>query len=590
MGVNPARFLEQLVRGLDDDGLEELTLRYVKREHADAHRTRRGIDGGIDVLSDYELPPGRAWQCKTSTNAEADWGECRTSIKAAMDDEEAPPHYTFVFNFVLSSGQRNFWRKTLLPELRAKYPDCTTIDYIDNLDRLIDSRTDLIDWLSDGAFGPYLRRALKEMGHSAPAADENHDDRDRARDRSAGTASTPADDAMRLGEGDASYSYEVAGREARAGDRAQRDQTARFSMTAGQRDRLPRFSLTTRDGDAVTQVSATPRDGVEVAPPQPWFASTPDGQRALFTARAELAKGREVRLTGPEVGISGGDVPTQFSGWVRPAEGGSSGELGLGLSEPLLLILTMDPAGQPRVEQPVQMYQVPPEPGAEIAYAGAIGGAVLSIDLFPVVEEPAPAGGGRFECRFSVTLAVSGENAQAAMNGLGFARAFGEADRVHFACPGLLPPDGYQITGRLEMGETEAELWQAAATLAAALRGLSDRDGVERIMPDTLNPIDLARAEKVLGLLAGPVEIPIGTDEFDVRLPPGARADDEPASWLTFSADFGPLVGQPTGLTVTQTVVDAEARAIARATDGSLVLTCASTGSDTRIVAKLAGA
>jgi hypothetical protein len=75
VGVNPARHREQLIRGLDDEGLEELTLRYFKPDHPDAHRTRRGIDGGIDVLSDYERPPARGWQCKTSTDAEADWRE-----------------------------------------------------------------------------------------------------------------------------------------------------------------------------------------------------------------------------------------------------------------------------------------------------------------------------------------------------------------------------------------------------------------------------------------------------------------------------------------------------------------------------------
>src|SRR6202034_2989379 len=89
--------------------------------------------------------------------------------KAAMDDEEAPGHYTFVFNFVLSAGQRNFWRKTLLPELRKAYPGCATIDYIDDLDRRVESRDDLLDWLTDGAFGMYVRRTLEGMAQPAPS-------------------------------------------------------------------------------------------------------------------------------------------------------------------------------------------------------------------------------------------------------------------------------------------------------------------------------------------------------------------------------------------------------------------------------------
>ncbi len=587
VGVNPARYREQLIRGLDDDGLEELTLRYFKGEHPDAHRTRRGID----VLSDYELPPKRGWQCKSSVNAEADWRECRKSIKAAMDDEEAPGHYTFVFNFVLSAGQRNFWRKTLLPEFRKAYPNCATIDYIDDLDRRVESRDDLLDWLTDGALGMYVRRTLEGIGRHAPSSRPGSGNGADDRDTSGKTPSDPAEYARRLGEGDATYSYQVAGREASGRDRKQGDRMVRFSMSAGQREQLPEFSLTTRDGDAVTQVSATPRDGVEVTPPQPWFAPTPDGERARATARAELAKGRTVTLSGHGVGVAGGDVPTHFSEWVQPSEYASTtGELGIGLSEPLLLTLTMDPPGLAPIQEQVPLYQVPPEPGAEIAYAGAIGGAVLAIDLFVVTKEGGPSGDHRFECRLTVTLAMTGESARTALKGLGFARAFGEVDRLHFACPGLLPSEGYEITGRVQLGAQEAELWEAAATLAVALQGLTDRDGIDRTMPDALAPIDLARAQKVIGLLGGPVEIPIDQAHFQVRLPEEARPGDEPAAWLTFSAEFGSLVGQPTGLEVEQSVIGAEPREIREAGDGALVLACASTGPDTKIVAHIVNA
>ena len=591
MGVNPARHREQLIRGLDDDGLEELTLRYVKPNYPEAHRTRRGIDGGIDVLSDLELPPARGWQCKTSTNAEADWGECRKSIKAAMADDYPPGHYTFVFNFVLSAGQRNFWRKTLLPELNQTYPQCTTIDYIDDFATRIEGRDDLFDWLVDGAYGVYVRRTLHGMGHPL-GADDGEVPRDEADDRTAArdALAAAAEHALHLGRTDPAYSYGVGGREAIGRDRTLRDRMVRFSMSAGQREGLPAFSVTVRNGDAVTELSATPRDGVAVEPPQPWFAPTAEGARARAAARAELAKGRRVVLSGPEVGITGGDVPEQFADWVRPGHRSDSGELGIGLSEPLQLTLTMDPPGLPSVQEQVAMYRVPPEPGADLAYAGAVGAAVLAIDLFPVAPQDPTGPGSRYELRLTVTLAVSGENARTALKGLGFARAFGLVDRLHFGCPGLLPADGYEIKGRLPLGDHEAQIWAVAATLAIALQALTDRDGLERVMPGELAPVDVSRAEKVIRLLEGPVEIAVEQAQFEVALPPQARVDDDPRRWLTLTADFGLLVGQPTGLVVEQRVIGACALEIRDVGAGQLVLVCVSRGDSTAIVARIADA
>ena len=60
-----------------------------------ARRAGKGRDGGIDVLSDFELPPARAWQCKNHKTIDWDYG--RDSLRTAMDDEHSPPHPTFVF-------------------------------------------------------------------------------------------------------------------------------------------------------------------------------------------------------------------------------------------------------------------------------------------------------------------------------------------------------------------------------------------------------------------------------------------------------------------------------------------------------------
>src|SRR6202034_910631 len=108
-----------------DDGLEELTLRLIRPEYPQARRSGRGKGGGIDVLSDLDLPPARAWQCKNRTSGF--WDSCRESLSAAMGDDHPPPHYTFVFPRPLTGPQRDFWRNDFLPEQRELYPDLQTL-------------------------------------------------------------------------------------------------------------------------------------------------------------------------------------------------------------------------------------------------------------------------------------------------------------------------------------------------------------------------------------------------------------------------------------------------------------------------------
>ncbi len=69
------------------------------------------------------------------------------------------------------------------------------------------------------------------------------------------------------------------------------------------------------------------------------------------------------------------------------------------------------------------MHRVPPLPGAELAYAGAVGGAVIAIDLTPRSPQPSGTSGARWvDCSVTVVLAVQGEPVRSALRGLGFAR------------------------------------------------------------------------------------------------------------------------------------------------------------------------
>lgn len=70
MHSDPVRYRQSLIDALTDDGLEELTLRLVRPDYPCAHRPGKGLDGGIDVLSDFScrpLEPGSARTTRRST-------------------------------------------------------------------------------------------------------------------------------------------------------------------------------------------------------------------------------------------------------------------------------------------------------------------------------------------------------------------------------------------------------------------------------------------------------------------------------------------------------------------------------------------
>lgn len=567
MGVDPQRFREQLVRGIGDDGLEELTLRLARTEHDTAHRTGRGRDDGIDVLSDYESPPARGWQAKTSSRGTADWTKCRASLEAAMKNMSSPRRYTLVFSHPLSEPQRRYWRDHFLPEESARYPDLEVLDHWDDLASRVEQHPEIVDWLADGALGVYVRRTLEltKISGVNPLAG--------AVDLAEGARSV-AEHARRIGRTDPRFSYGVTGRDAHAGDAVLPDRVARFTMSAGQRDALPRFSLTIRDGDMVKEVTAAPQPGVDVVAPKPWFADTPGGERARAEARSSLARGRAIRLEGAHVGVVGGDVPDRFRDWTA-APGSQSGTLELGVSEPLELTITLTLPGFGPISERLAAYCVPPLPGADFAYAGAMGGAVLGIDVREAngTSDDQVAGGGRWmECSLAITLAVQDEPIRQVLSGLGFARAFGEADRLHFDCPGLLPASGYDIDGPVPMEPQAEEAWEVAATVAAALDVLQQHDGRQRRMPEAVGPGDLTRAQTVLELFQGGEVRLEASGEFLIVLPPTATPEDDPVSWRCIRADLPPIAGQPIGLRVEQTVEGAEPVGIVPTRRGTLAL------------------
>jgi hypothetical protein len=582
MGVDPQRFRENLIRGLTEDGLEELTLRIVRKDYANAHRTGRGRDGGIDVLSDYQRPPTRAWQSKTSTKGKADWTKCRKSVRSAMSSDAPPQHYTFVFNHPLSSDQRDFWRDTLAPEIKNQYPDLT-VDYWDDLAWKIENYPEIIDWLTDGALATYVRTTARQTAETGVNPLAN------AVDLTEGLGAI-AQHAENVGRGDPRFAYGETGREADASDSGLRERRVRITMSTGQQSALPTFKVTIRKDNQVREVTARPREGAQVHAPEPWFADNPDGLYARALARARLARGLPVSLTGPHVGITGGDVPDRFTTWFGATQGTDSGQLELGVSEPLTLTLTLSLPDTGEVSQIVSLHRVPAEPTATLAYAGVVGAAVLAIDVTPRSNDAADQHDNWMECAFSITVDVHGVPVHEALRGLGFARAFGAAQHLHFECPGLLPASGYDIDGQLKMGTAEAEVWEVAALIALALDGLQLHDGIERQMPETVNERDVSHATLISHLLQdGQVVVPIPpSTKFPAPLPRRATLDDDPQTWQTFTEELPPFVGQPTGLVVEQTIELGTPERIEQNQRGSLSLICDSGPKGASIVMRTA--
>ncbi len=169
--VDHQRYVQQLVQvaSLTPEGLEELTKRLIEPDYPNAHRVRAGGDGGIDVLSDYAVPPARGWQCKNTAKG-IPWRDCRESLATAMLSANAPKHYTFVFPRPLTAKERDFWRDGFMSVEAQKYPGLETLDYMDDLAQRIDTRPEIIDDLDDGVLGRYVRSFLKVAADASPQA------------------------------------------------------------------------------------------------------------------------------------------------------------------------------------------------------------------------------------------------------------------------------------------------------------------------------------------------------------------------------------------------------------------------------------
>lgn len=538
MHADPVRYRQSLLDALTDDGLEELTLRLVKPEYPRAHRSGKGLDAGIDVLSDPDLPPAQAWQCKN--HKKIDWEDCRDSLAAAMADDDPPPHYTFVFPRPLTGPQRDFWRKTFLPQQRALYPDLQTLDYYDDLAELLEDRPDLVNKLNEGVLASSYRdvaAAASQTGVNPLASIPDL----------IGDAPELARRAVETGRTDPRYRYESRQREARAEDRTIPEGRIRFGFEApigGPRE----FTATIRAGDAVEEKAAEPRENVSLDQVMLWFSDTAEGAARRDFIRGELAAGRPVDLDGdPHVGLAAGPLPDRF-GQLAETDGVlRSGDIHVGLSEPLTLGVSMETPDGDTPTADIALYRIPSNPGSTTSYGGTFHGALIFLDINPDAPRPDGQEGKWADTSIAVGLDADGVPATELVTGLGFALSFGRASRLHLACDGLLPPDGMEldITDH-GIDEQTAQILEHAVIVTTVLAELTNLDGRPRALTPSGTEHDLVVAELVLALLQHQqIRQPL-TGAYRYSIPDDADSNDPAELMRGVRRPLGALAGQPT--------------------------------------------
>lgn len=533
-----------MIDAVTDDGLEQLTLRFALPDYSDAHVSRRGPDGGVDVLSDMGLPPARGWQCKNVKKI--DWDDCRASLKAAMTYEHPPAHYTFVFPNPLtggSNGQLNFWRETFLPEQLALYgPTLETLDFWDDLAQQLAERPDLINRLNEGALASSYLKVAEVMNTTGinPLAS--------MRDL-VGDAPELARRAVEASRNDPHFDYEKRQRGVRSRDHDIPDGRLRIGMEA-QLGRPRQFTATIRMGDAVQEDVAEPREDLELGPIELWFADTETAAEAREDARIELAAGRPVDLTlSADVGLDARPLPDRLVVYAETDGILRSGTTKLGLSNPLtlrmLLVLNEENEKHPAVE--IALHRIPSEPGFSISYGGSFHGALFFIDLNQT-ERRLDDGPTRWvDMSIAMGIDIKQVVTRDLLAGLQLLAYFGHAQAVHLICEGVFKDEGVSVdVAGKPLGDNEAALLRRLTLLATVMAGLTELDGLARTLPTEGDDSEISQALRVLPLLQDG-EIRQSLDRPIRFTLPDTAKDLEPAEILRgVQSDLGELVGHPT--------------------------------------------
>ncbi len=281
---------------------------------------------------------------------------------------------------------------------------------------------------------------------------------------------------------------------------------------------------------------------------------------------SEPREGKPIEIVGHAIGVKPGLVPDRFREQLTEEGLLRNGVVRLRLSDPVELTIELT-LGEKVAAETIPLYRIPTIGDATISYGGSYNGAVFTIDLEE--REDAEVGPDQLalEMQFGLTLALGGEHAGAAINGLGFADAFGKADLVRLECPGLLPDEGIEFEGD-QGADYNREVWEIAALIAAALSLLEAHDATPRSMPDAVGPADRYAAQMAYQVLTdGGIEIPV-RKQFDLPLRGESVDGKSPDDMLETEIELPPFAGQNTGVLVRRCLVEVAPLEIVADPDG----------------------
>jgi hypothetical protein len=579
MSVDPAAYRQTLLDSLTNDGLEALALRLARDKHPKAHQSGKGKDSGIDVLSDFEQRPKRAWQAKNVKKI--DWDDCRESLRRAMGTDHPPVHYTYVFPRPLTGPQREFWRNDFRAEQLALYPQLESLDLWDNLVERLEDHPEIMNMLSQGAFATSYSTVAEQMGRTgvnplASAADL------------VGDAPELARRAVEAGRTDPRYRYESREREARKDDLTIPDDRIRIGFEA-----LPgkprEFTATLRAGLEVQEKAAEPREDVELGPAKMWFADTPQGAAARQRIRAELAAGRTVDVVCDEhLALDAGPVPDRFYDLVGSDGRLHSGETHLGLSEPIELKVRMQTDAGPTPQASIALYRIPSTPDTSVSYGGRFHGALFFFDMDP--NAPRPDGQPGSWTASQISGGLDGEtDATEMLTGLGFAIALQRATHIELDCPELIAEGsaGLDLEPGAQSAPEAEQFLERAMIIANALAALTRLDGRLRSMPEDVRDGHVALADLIYTLLTdGELRTPI-VKPYRFSVPVGTDTSDLDALMRGVARPLAPLAGQPT--VTAQLRIEGPARARLIASDPQPVIEVTAEGQNTQAVLAFVG-
>lgn len=545
--ANPLEYRRGLLKGLTDEGLEHLILRMVKEEFPDAHMVR-GTDGGIDVFSDLNIPPKRGWQAK-NFDEETRWTKCAASLKSAMKNY-GPPHYTIVFPFKLTKGQRDHWIETFYPTEFEKYPDLETLDYIDDLAERLEDHPKLVDTLANGALSEYVAPIVKETAASGINPVGTVED--------VMTRSMPVAGAMEAAEArDPGYEYDLQARPAREKDAEMGESGVLFLMERPSNG-FPTFSVTLRDGSEVVEVTSTGKKDSAAVGPTVVFDDTAEGQQIFHRARASICRGTPFVAEGGHFGLRGDSFPQTFQDELDETDTLREGEITLGISPPLKLRVKLKLEGEEKTAA-LDIHRIPGASPETIAYGGIFFGARITLDFEPTDADADVNDGNEHEMRvaFSLALDPTGIKPMDAFKGLGFLQAFGRSQECIVQCEDLFPEEGLDFPPPTEPGNEHG--FNELATIATALQIIEANTGQEMTIPTTVSNADLYAAQLLIQIFSGrAVKIPIGEPSL-IPVVKEIGPDTDPEELLNIEVNLPSITGVDPQVSARQTIEDARA-------------------------------